>query len=173
MTTSQYLLNAGLLAFVLLTNLGTRTLTRARLLLPLAVVAVVAAGYLRSVPTAGNDPGLEVSGLAVGVALGVAAALLVRVRKAAGVVTTTAGAAYAALWVAVVGGRSAFAYGADHWFGPAVATFSRDHLITGADAWTAAFVLMALAMVVARVLVTGTQAALLREPVPAAGKMTW
>jgi hypothetical protein len=47
-----------------------------------------------------------------------------------------------------------FAYGADHWFTAAIATFSRAHQITGAQAWTAAFILMAITMLVARALVT-------------------
>jgi hypothetical protein len=46
--------------------------------------------------------------------------------------------------------RIGFAYGADHWFPEAIYRFSRDNLITGGDAWTAAFVLMALTMVLPR-----------------------
>ena len=63
------------------------------------------------------------------------------------------------VWVAVIGGRILFAYGAEHWFSRDIAAFSRAHLITGADAWTAAFVIMALAMVVSRLAVTGVRAA--------------
>jgi hypothetical protein len=91
-------------------------------------------------------------GIGVGVVLGLVAAALVRVdRDRAGRLVMRAGAAYAALWVAVIGGRMLFAYGADHWFPAAIGRFSVIHRITGADAWTAAFVLMALSMVVARV----------------------
>jgi hypothetical protein len=152
MSTSQYLLNLGLLAFVLVTNLGTRTLTPRRVLLPVAVVAVAGYAYLRDLPTLGNDTRLELAGLTVGAVLGVVAALLVDVRRGPdGSVVTTAGAAFAGLWVVVIGGRMLFAYGADHWFGGAIGRFSRIHEITGAGAWTAAFVLMALAMVVTRV----------------------
>ncbi|WP_405087619.1 hypothetical protein [Microbispora sp. NBC_01389] len=158
MTTTQYLLNLGLLAYVLYSNLGTKTLTRTRMVLPLVVVAVAAYVFLREMPAIGNDARLELAGAAAGVALGVAAGLLVRVRRAGERMVTVAGAWYAALWVAVIGGRMLFAYGADHWFSAGIATFSRTHLITGADAWTAAFVLMALAMVVTRVLVTGARA---------------
>ena len=43
-----------------------------------------------------------------------------------------------------------------------VGMFSRDHAITGADAWTAAFVVMALGMVLAR-----TIALAVRPAVPA------
>jgi hypothetical protein len=42
-----------------------------------------------------------------------------------------------------------------------------EHLITGADAWTAAFVLMALAMVLSRVVTTGLWAAASRRSVAA------
>jgi hypothetical protein len=155
MSTAQYALNVGLLLYILGTNLGTRRLTRARLLLPLALVGVAAWVFLRDLPTIGNDVQLEVVGAAVGAVLGVVAGLLVQVRRdPTGTVFTYAGAAYAALWVAVIGGRMTFAYGADHWFPAAIGRFSMEHQITGADAWTAAFVLMALAMVLVRVVVT-------------------
>jgi len=169
MSTTQYLLNAGLLAFVLWANLGTRTVNRARFTLPLLLVAVAAAVFLRNIPTAGNDLGLDAVGIATGAALGLVAAALVRVdRDAAGGLVMRAGAAYAVLWTAVIGGRVLFAYGADHWFGQAIGQFSMTHEITGADAWTAAFILMSLSMVVVRVAATGVAAALVaRRPAPA------
>lgn len=67
MTTGQYLL-----------NLGTKTLTRTRMVLPLVVVAVAAYAFLREMPTIGDDARLEPAGAAAGVALGVVAGLLVR-----------------------------------------------------------------------------------------------
>jgi hypothetical protein len=160
MSTTQYLLNAGLLAFVLLANLGTRAVSRSRSTLPLVLVAVAAAVFLRDVPTAGNDLGLELAGVAAGAVLGLVAAALVRVdRDRTGRLVMRAGTAYAALWTAVIGGRCLFAYGADHWFLRAIGEFSTTHRITGADAWTAAFILMALAMVVVRVAATGVATA--------------
>ena len=166
MSSSQYLLNLGLLVYILGSNLGTRPLTRGRLLLPVALVGVAAWFLLRDLPTLGNDPGLEIVGAATGVVLGVVAGLLVRVRAdGSGALVTHAGAGYAALWVAVIGGRVAFAYGADHWFPSAIGRFSITHQITGADAWTAAFVLMALAMVLVRV-VTTAAAARAARPAP-------
>jgi hypothetical protein len=156
MTTDMYLLNLGLLAFVLWANLGTRTVTARRMLLPLLLVAVAAAVFLRDVPTAGNDVDLEVAGAAAGLGLGVVAGALVRVsRGGPGQLVMRAGAAYAALWTAVIGGRVLFAYGADHWFPTAIARFSMTHQITGGDAWTAAFILLSLAMVTARVATSG------------------
>jgi hypothetical protein len=100
--------------------------------------------------------------------LGLVAAALVHVeRDSRGRLVMRAGVAYAALWIAVIGGRCAFAYGADHWFPRAIGEFSMRHSITGADAWTAAFILMALAMVVVRVAATGVVTArAARRPEP-------
>jgi hypothetical protein len=156
MTTNLYLLNLALLAFVLWANLGTRTVTTSRLVLPVVLVVVAAAAFLRHVPTAGHDVALEAAGVGAGLALGVLAGALVRVERAerdeqGQRLVMRAGAAYAALWVAVIGGRMLFAYGADHWFALAIGRFSVTHQITGADAWTAAFIMLSLTMVLARV----------------------
>ena len=151
MSTTMYLLNLGLLAFVLWANLGTRAVT-ARRLLPPGLVVAAAAVFLRDVPTFGHDLDLEVAGAAAGLVLGVLAGALVHVRRdRGGRLMMHAGAPYAALWVAVIGGRMLFAYGAEHWFPTAIGRFSMTHQITGADAWTAAFILLSLAMVAARV----------------------
>jgi hypothetical protein len=168
MSTTQYLLNAGLLAFVLWANLGTRAVSRSRFTLPLLLVAVAAAVFLRDVPTAGHDPELELAGIGAGAVLGLVAAALVRVdRDTTGQLVLRAGAAYAALWIAVIGGRCVFAYGADHWLPAAIGRFSVSHQITGADAWTSAFILMALAMVLVRVAATGVLTAVAaRRPAP-------
>ena len=94
-----------------------------------------------------------------GVALGVAAGALMRVgHDADGALVTHASAGYAVLWLAVIGGRVAFAQAATGWAARSVGEFSLTHQITGAAAWTAAFVLMALAMVLTRVVVTALRA---------------
>lgn len=160
MTSSQYLLNLGLLAFVLWANVGTRIVDRSRFTVPVLLVVIAAAVFLRDVPTRGNDVGLEVAGIAAGALLGLVAAALVEVgRNDRGQLVMRAGAGYAALWIAVIGGRMLFAYGADHWFSRGIGQFSRDHAITGADAWTAAFILMALSMVLVRVAASGAAVA--------------
>jgi hypothetical protein len=160
MTTGQLLLNFGILAFVLRTGLGTRRLTRRRFTLPIAIVAVVGLTFLRTVPTAGNDVTLDVGLGLAGIALGVLAGSLMAVYRdrSNGSIVTRAGAAYAAVWTAVIGGRILFAYGSNHWFAPQIASFSQKHAITGSGAWTAAFVIMAISMVVARVAVTAVKA---------------
>ena len=150
MSTAQWILNLALLWWVLTRNLGTRAVTGATFGVPALVVAVVGATYLRDVPTLGHDAALELTGLAVGAALGLAAAGLTRVHRRDGSLVVTAGAGFALLWLAVIGGRGAFAESATHTGARTVGEFSVRHQITGADAWTAAFVLMAVAMVVVR-----------------------
>src|SRR3954471_11738383 len=98
MSTTQYLLNAGLLAFVLWANLGTRVVTRVRFTLPLLLVAVAATVFLRDVPTIGNDVQLDLVGVGIGAVLGLVAAALIRVgRDGRGRLVMRAGVAYAAL----------------------------------------------------------------------------
>jgi hypothetical protein len=159
MSTTQWILNMTLLGWVLARNLGTRPVNRGTFLVPLAVVAVAAALFLRHVPTIGHDGQLELIGAGAGLVLGLVSAFLTRVHVTAGRLVVTAGAAFAALWVLVIGGRVAFAEWAAHSGAQTIGVFSMRHQITGADAWTAAFVLMALAMVAGRLLVTGAQAA--------------
>jgi len=166
MTTTQWLLNAGLLIFILATNLGTRPVTRRRLLLPILLAAVAGILLLSNVPTRGNDLALDFIGAGAGVALGILAALLMKVeRTSRGSVVSRAGFPYALLWLLVVGGRVAFAESANGWAAPAVRDFSITNSITGSDAWTAAFIIMALTMVSARVVTTYIRCRTL--PVPA------
>ena len=165
MTTGELLLNLGVLAFVLGTGLGTRALTRRRFRLPIALVVIVGVIFLRSVPTTGNDVSFDVILGLVGVGFGVLAGSLMAVRRdpTDGSLVTQAGAAYAAVWIAVIGGRILFAYGSDHWYSGQIATFSRQHAISGTSAFTAAFVIMAIAMVATRVAVTGVKTGRIAE----------
>jgi hypothetical protein len=159
MNTFEWTLNCTLLGWVLLRNLGTKPVNGRVLALPLVLVAVACAFYLRSIPTAGNDLALEVIGAVTGLVLGLAATAVTRVRaQADGQVVVSAGAAFAAIWIAAIGGRIAFAELATHAWGPAVGRFSAEHAITGADAWGTCFVLMAVCMVAGRVLSTALAA---------------
>jgi hypothetical protein len=171
MSTTQWILNMTLLGWVLARNLGTRPINRATFLVPLAVVAVAAAVFLRDVPTVGHDGQLELIGAGVGLLLGLASALLTKVHVRAGELVVTAGTAFAALWVVVIGGRVAFAEWATHSGARTIGAFSVRHQITGADAWTAAFVLMALTMVAGRMLVTGAQVARRTTTAATAGEL--
>ena len=54
-----------------------------------------------------------------------------------------------ALWVVVIGARTAFSYGSVHWFGPQLDSWMTQHAVTSA-ALTDALIFMAIAMVVTR-----------------------
>ncbi|MFC4786353.1 hypothetical protein ACT8ZV_17890 [Nocardioides sp. MAHUQ-72] len=171
MSTTQWILNLALLAWVLGRNVGTKSLTPAFFAVPALVVAAVAVLYLRHVPTAGDDDLLALVGAGTGAVLGVVAAGLTRVHQRADSLVVTAGIAFAALWIAVIAGRVAFAEWATHSGAMTIGQFSMRHHITGADAWTAAFVLMAVAMVVARYAATAVVVAVRhRHPVPGAAE---
>ena len=158
MSTSELLLNLGILGLVLATNLGVRPIVRERFTRPVLFMGLAALLYLDGLPTAGNDLGFELAGAATGVGLGLLAASLSKVETdAQGRLVTRAGAAFAALWTTVVATRIAFAYGATDVFPHTIATFSRAHDITGSDAWTTMFVLMAFGMVAGRLGVLSLQ----------------
>ncbi len=150
MNTAQWLLNIILLVWVLARNLGTHRITPTTFLVPVAVVVTVGLAYLRHVPTVGHDGRLEAIGALAGLVLGSVSATSTRVWRREGRLVVSAGAAFAALWIAVIGGRMLFAQWATHAGARTIGEFSMRHQITGADAWTAAFVLMALAMVITR-----------------------
>ncbi|NHA67344.1 hypothetical protein, partial [Phycicoccus flavus] len=75
MSLSDCLLDLLLVAVVVRQVRG-RPLTTRTLVLPLVIVGVAAGEYLRSVPTAGNDPWLVAGGVVGGVLLGTACAAL-------------------------------------------------------------------------------------------------
>ncbi|WP_067504200.1 hypothetical protein [Actinoplanes sp. TFC3] len=163
---TNYLISIGILVLVLTTGLGTHEYAKHRLIRPVLIVLGVAAYYLHSFPTGGNDIPLVLAFAGFGLALGIGSGLLVKVHRdtSTGKILTTAGLGFATIWAGVTVARMLFIYGADHWFTEALITFSRDNLITGADAWTAAFVLMALTMVLARLAVTVIAASRVRRP---------
>ncbi|HLJ69243.1 MAG TPA: hypothetical protein VKX16_17955 [Chloroflexota bacterium] len=170
MNATEIVIFAGLATLIIATQVGRRRLTLRRLAVPLLAVGFVAIQYLHSIPTAGGDLDFEIVLSVVGALCGVLAAWFMSVERDAesGVLFTRAGIAYASLWVVIFGGRLAFAWGATHLWSHALAQFSLQHAITGSAAWTAAFILMALSMVVARTVVVGVRALLLTQPaVPA------
>jgi hypothetical protein len=161
MSITDYLLNGVLVAFVLIQIRGRR-ITGRNLILPLAIVAVVAVKYLHSVPIAGNDLLLVIVGAAAGLLLGTGCGLATAVfRRGDGAPVAKAGALAAVLWVAGVGSRLAFSLYAQHGGGPAIGRFMIAHQITTGQAWIACLVLMALAEVVSRTAVLGAKYAAL------------
>ncbi|MFD8383147.1 hypothetical protein ACFV2X_32350 [Streptomyces sp. NPDC059679] len=167
MTTTDYLISAALVLLVIPQIIGSR-LTMRTALLPVVAVAAAAAHYLKSFPPQGHDLRLDVVGVAVGAALGVASGLATRIsRTSDGVAFAKAGVLAALLWVVGMASRSAFVFWATHSGSATVARFSRDHLITGAAAWTAALLLMAVAQVLCRLVVVRLRARQIPAAVPA------
>jgi hypothetical protein len=153
MTTTDYLISAVLVLLVIPQLRGMRLGLRS-LLMPLVAVGAAAAYYLKTIPTEGHDVALDLALGAVGLALGVLCGLSTRVfRDPEGFTAAKAGAVAAGLWIIGMAARTAFVYEANHGGAHAVYTFSADHQITGADAWTAALLLMALVQVIARLVV--------------------
>ena len=109
--------------------------------------------FLVALATQGTGLALEIAAGVAGVLLGLAAASMMTVRRepATGRLVTSAGAAYAALWVAVIAARSCFSVGAVDWFNHPLATWMASNQVTGA-AITDALIIMAVGMTLARTL---------------------
>lgn len=149
MSITDYLVNGLLVALVLLQVRG-RKITARTLLLPVAIVAWVAYGYLHAIPTRGNDLVLVLLGAGTGLLLGAGAGITTRVFRRNGEPFAKATAVAAVLWVLGVGSRLAFEIYTTHGGQGAIERFSSAHSITSADAWVDCLVLMALVEVLSR-----------------------
>jgi hypothetical protein len=166
MDATEIIVFVGIAALVIATQVGRHTLTPRRFLVPILASGFVAYYYLQSIPTVGGDLGFEIALATAGALCGVAAASLMRVERDSqtGRIVTRAGALYAAVWIIVFGGRLAFAWGATHLWQHQVFHFSVQHQITGSAAWTAAFVFMALSMVITRTAIVAIRALAVDRP---------
>jgi hypothetical protein len=154
MLTNALIINGLVLFAVLESDLGpARKLSRLRLLRPLLLSASIVPMFLQAIATHGTGLALEIGGGVAGVLLGAAAAGLISIRSQSttGRLVTRAGAAYAALWTAVIAARSCFSIGAVHWFNHPLATWMVNHQVTSA-AITDTLIIMAVAMTLARTL---------------------
>jgi hypothetical protein len=149
--TSALMVDAIVLFAVLEANLGAhRKVGVVRLLRPFLVVAAVVPLFIKPVVTHGHGLDAELVLAGVGLALGLFAASLLTVFRdqLSSRVVTAAGRAYALLWIVVIAARAAFSYGAEHWFGHALAAWQTRHAVSTA-AITDALVFSAVAMILA------------------------
>ena len=149
MNFTDWLVNIALVA-VVLRQIRWNKIDLRFVLVPLALVGVAVASYLKTVPTAGNDLVLIVGLICVGITFGSLSAWATSIRSEHGVASARARALSVLLWIVGIGSRMAFVLYATHGGQPAITRFSIAHHLTG-NAWTAALVLMALAEVLTRV----------------------
>lgn len=158
---SALIINGVVLAAVLEADLGAhRKVGRLRIVRPLLMAAGIVPLYLKAFATHGAGLGLELAGAAAGLLGGLAALALTQVYRSSrtGKPVSRAGAGYAALWIAIIGARSAFSYGSVHWFSAPLGHWMARHDVSVA-AVTDALILMAVAMVLTRTLGLATRSA--------------
>ena len=159
------LVSGSIFAVVMATQLGRRGYAVRDLARPLAMCAGVGWFYLKDAPTAGVDWLVYAIGALVGVGFGVVASLATGLeRDTAGRVWTRCGLGFVSIWVAAVVVRVVFIWSAEHdlTFRAHLGAFMYTHGIVEA-AIAPFFVLMALAMVLARIALVATRVHTLRN----------
>lgn len=152
MSATNYIIDITLI-LVVLRQVRTSPLTPRSALIPLVILAIAGAQYLKGFPTKGNDLLMDLVLVVVGAAFGIVSGLTTKVWKdSTGQVVCRADIVAASVWVLGMAIRMAF----DIWANTAsgkksLANFSVHHSITNAQAYATAFVLMAFAQVLIRV----------------------
>ena len=153
MNINMYVINAILILMVI-RQIREHPLDLRSLAIPVLAVGVAAFFFLHSVPLGGNDIALELACVLTGALMGAIGGFATNLRRGAdGRPLGRAGWLAAGMWVGGVGARLAFAVAANNGAGPAIARFSVAHHITGAAAWVAALIMMALADVLTRLVI--------------------
>lgn len=165
MTPTDYAINIVLVLLVFI-QVRDRRLSLKSSLFPVCAVVFITTFYLPNFPTRGHDVALDVLLGAVGLTLGLGAAMTTRVWRASdGMAHSKAGVVAAALWIIGLGSRMVFEIYATHGGASAVTNFSIRNQISGSDAWLTALVIMGLAEVLSRTVVLRLRGA--NAPAPA------
>ncbi len=153
MDMSVWILNLAVLFVVLESDLGTRRVTKVRVLRPVVTAAAIVPFFLGHVATGGYGLSLEIGGIVVGSSLGLLASAFMSVHpgvaKGRPCAKSRAGAGYALTWTTVVAARILFAYGTEHVFGRQLGEWMATHGVT-AGALTDALIFMAVLMMLTR-----------------------
>ncbi|MEU6763246.1 hypothetical protein ABZ916_12070 [Streptomyces sp. NPDC046853] len=114
---SALLINVVVLLTTLHADLGTKAVSRARLLRPLIVAVIIVPVFVHTFFDNGIGLAVEICGLAAGVLFGLVAVSQIQVfREPDGQVVARAGRSYAALWIGLIVARSVFSIGATYWY---------------------------------------------------------
>jgi len=147
-----WIVNLAILGIVLEADLGHRKVGWVRVLRPIGAALVIIPLFVQSPQTTGNGLLFELVAAAAGLLLGAVAGFgLTRVSATGrdGRLVSTTGAAYAAFWVAVIGARLVFSYGAYNWYGSALGRWMFTTGIT-TNGLTDGLIFLALAMALGR-----------------------
>jgi hypothetical protein len=112
--------NAIVLLVVIEADLGRhRKIGWFRIIRPFITSGVAVVIFMKAIATTGTGLTLELALAAAGIVLGLAATALMTVYRSPQThkPVSRVGFAYVALWVLVIGARTAFSYGSVHWFG--------------------------------------------------------
>lgn len=159
--TEQLIINSLILTSVLEADLGPhRKVGPFRIARPILTSAAIVPLFFKGMATSGSGLALEIGLTVAGLLLGLLCVSQLTVYRSprTGKPVSRAGGGYAAVWIVIIGARTAFSYGADHWFRSQLGTWMQTNQIT-VDALTDALVLMALGTMVVRTSILGGRAA--------------